>query len=66
MNEVPKPMNESLNASVNQRQIDSRENLFFLLRTLYTEACATKRKEPLESSITNDQIEAYVNRNGLS
>ena len=58
-------MNESLNASANQRQIDSRENLFFLLRTLYTEAHTTEHKEPLESSITNDQIEAYVNRNGM-
>ncbi len=58
-------MNESLNAPPNQRQIDSRENLFFLLRTLYKETHATERKEPLESSITSDQIEAYLNRNGI-
>ena len=58
-------MNGSLNASVNQRQIDSRENLFFLLRTLCTEAHAIERKEPLESSIKNDEIEAYANRNGM-
>jgi len=58
-------MNESLNASANQRQIDSRENLFFFLRTLYTQAHGTGSKELLDSSIADDQVEAYVSRNGM-
>lgn len=53
-------MNDRINAPANQRQIDSRENLLFLLRILATEAHAKERNVLSESSVTNEQIEMYI------
>jgi hypothetical protein len=58
-------MNDPGNSTMNQRQIDSRDNLFFLLRTLSATAHAPVHKAPLNSSITNEQIEIYINRSGV-
>jgi hypothetical protein len=54
-------------ATTDQRQIDSRANLFYLLQTLaqHAQARANECKSCVESSITNEQIETYVSRNGL-
>jgi hypothetical protein len=51
----------------NQQQINSAENLLFLLRTLarQAQARASACKPSLEPSITDEQVEEYVRRNGL-
>jgi hypothetical protein len=54
-----------LKAPANQRQIDSRENLFFLLRALSTEAHTKERNVLWETSVTNEEIEMYRRQNGF-
>jgi hypothetical protein len=60
-------MNDPGIAHTNQSQIDSRANLFFLLRTLAIQA--QERFNVLKSSsycsITEEQVQESVRRNGL-
>jgi|KBSMisStaDraftv2_1062788.scaffolds.fasta_scaffold05256_7 hypothetical protein len=60
-------MSDHSTATTDQRQLDSRANLFYLLQTLAEDAQArtNERKMCIESSITSEQIEAYVGRDGL-
>jgi hypothetical protein len=58
-------MNDPGNLPVNQAQIDSRKNLFYLLQTLSKQAGPEGSKSREESPSTNEQIETYTDRNGM-
>jgi hypothetical protein len=60
-------MTDRITAPKNQPQIDSRNNLFFLLQTLarQAQARASACKSSLESSTADEQVEEYVRRNRL-
>lgn len=53
-------------SSENQPQSVPRANLFFLLQTLaiHAQPRTNERKSCVESFITDEQIQAYVGRNG--
>lgn len=67
-NEVPKTMTDRITAPKNQRQLDSRKNLFFLLQTLARQAQvrASAYKASLEFSTTDEQVEEYVRRSRIA
>jgi hypothetical protein len=48
-----------------QAQIDSRENLFYFLRTLSKQAGPDGSKSREESHIKNEQLETYPGLNGI-
>ena len=60
-------MSDDSIGTTNQRQLDSRANLFYLLQTLAerAQARANELKMCIESSIRSEQIEACVSRDGL-
>jgi hypothetical protein len=58
-------MNEPGNLPVNQAQIDSRKNLFYLLQTLSKQNGPEGSKSREEFPTTGEQIETYKSRNGM-
>ena len=59
-------MTDRINALETPRQIVSRANLFFLLQTLAGEMYAIERNALYELSISNQQIETSIGRNGIA
>ncbi|WP_348263192.1 hypothetical protein P8935_01230 [Telmatobacter sp. DSM 110680] len=58
-------MSDRSNTTTNQAQNNSRENLFYFLRILATQAGPDGAKSRELSPIPNEQIENYIQRNGL-
>jgi hypothetical protein len=60
-------MSDHSNERMNQSQIDSRANLFYLLQTLaeHAQARANERKSCVEFSVTNEQLEMCVSQKGI-
>jgi hypothetical protein len=50
-------MTKNINSPENQKQVDSRLNLFYLLQKLSEQAGRARSKSHEESLITNEQIE---------
>jgi hypothetical protein len=50
-------MTKSINAPENQKQVDSRLNLFYLLQMLSEHAGRARSKSPDETLIANEQTE---------
>ena len=57
-------MSDRSNATEIQPQIDSRVDLFYLLTRAVWADRAENRKPREETSISNEQIEAYQKQNG--
>jgi len=57
-------MTDSTNTPEIPRQIVSRANLFFLLQTLAGEKRALEQNALWELSVSNEQIELSIGRNG--
>jgi len=57
-------MSDHSNERMNQSQIDSRANLFYLLQTIaeHAQARANERKSCVESSATIEQLEMCVSQ----
>ena len=61
-------MHDRINSLNDPPQTNSRANLFFLLQTLarHTQERADQLKSGLELSITDEQIETCIGRNGTA